>query len=64
MNYRLEYYMFRNPEREDWMKKDEEMAAMSEESEGPAPVGVGRRGSVLGKTWKKSIKLGRGMFKA
>lgn len=61
MNYRINYYMFRNPEREDWIKKDEEIAAMPDE---PEPVNIGRRGSVLGKTWRRSMKLGRGMFKA
>lgn len=68
MNYRLEYYMFRNPEREDWMKKDEEIAALPIDEDSSPPFS-GRRGGVLGKTWsgktwKKSLKLGRGMFKA
>jgi len=61
MNYRLNYYMFRNPEREEWIKKDEEIAAMPESD--PEPMEMNRRGSVLGKTWRKSVKLGRGMFK-
>lgn len=61
MNYRISCYMFRNPERDDWMKKDEEISTMPDE---PEPVSVGRRGSVLGNTWRKSKKLGRGMFKA
>ena len=60
MNYRINYYMFRNPEREDWIKKDEEIAALPE----PEVPSVARRNSVLGKTWRKSKKLGRGMFKA
>lgn len=62
MNYRINYYMFRNPEREDWIKKDEEIAIVGEPELDPPTVT--RRGSKLGKTWKKSIKLGRGMFKA
>lgn len=61
MNYRINCYMFRNPEREDWIKKDEEISSMPDE---PEPQPISRRGSVLGKTWKKSMKLGRGMFKA
>ena len=60
MNYRINCYMFRNPEREEWMKKDEEISTVPDE---PEPVIVSRRGSKLGNKWRRSVQLGRGMFK-
>lgn len=61
MNRRLNHYMFRNPEREDWIKKDEEIAAEPV----PETAVIGRRrGSLIGRKWRKSVQLGRGMFKA
>ncbi|KAL1311379.1 hypothetical protein AAFC00_001547 [Neodothiora populina] len=68
MNYRLNYYMFKNPEREDWIKKDEEAAPEDVDSDASSSgrgASLTRRGSTsLGKKWRKSVKLGRGMFKS
>lgn len=59
MNYRINCYLYRNPDREAWMKKDEEVIT----APGEDTSTVSRRGSLIGKKWRKSVRLGRGMFK-
>ncbi|GAB7352536.1 hypothetical protein MBLNU459_g2928t1 [Dothideomycetes sp. NU459] len=65
MNYRLDLYMTTNPE---WKaaaqsKRDEDDSDSQQDSDSPSQQPVARRGSVIGKGWKKGVRLSRGMFK-
>lgn len=67
MNYRLDLYLTTNPEwkvaAQNKREDDESDRDSPQESDGGIQP-VARRGSVIGKGWKKGVKLSRGMFKA
>lgn len=62
MNARLETYLWTNPG-QVLQGKAEERGRSDGDDRGFVAASVGRRSSVLGKPWKKSMKLSRGILR-